>query len=106
MAQSLAQIYVHIVFSTKNRMPLIDIDIEEKLYAYIAGVCIGLQGYPKKIGGHSNHVHILCQLPKTLPISEFIGLLKNRSSIWIKAQHVRLSNFYWQNGYAVFGVDK
>ena len=62
MAQSLAKNYIHIVFSTKNRKPLISPSIENKLYAYIGGICRELECNPVAIGGHNDHIHILCLL--------------------------------------------
>ena len=59
MAQSLAKNYIHIVFSTKNRKPLISQSIENKLYAYIGGICRKLECNPVAIGGHNDHIHIL-----------------------------------------------
>ena len=85
---------------------MIDIEIEEKLYAYLARVCTTSKCYPIKIGGYSNHVHILAQLSKTISISELVEILKTRSSIWMKKENAQLKNFYWQNGYEVFGVDR
>ena len=64
MPQSLSKVYVHIIFCTKNRQNLIDDRIESSLYDYLGGICKGLECNPVKIGGHKNHVHILCLLSR------------------------------------------
>jgi REP element-mobilizing transposase RayT len=64
MGQSLVKNYLHIVFSTKNRVPLIGEDIKNKLYAYLGGICNELECNPIIIDGHVDHVHLLCLLSK------------------------------------------
>lgn len=105
MSQSLVQIYVHLVFSTKNRQPLLsDHEFRERTHAYLKGICEG-QGSPSlKIGGVEDHVHILCRLSKTLDVSALIRELKRDSSKWVKEQNPMLANFHWQQGYGAFSV--
>lgn len=105
MSQSLVQIYVHIVFSTKNRQPFLkDRGFRERSHAYLTGISEN-QGSPSlRIGGTEDHVHILCRLSKTLDISTLIRELKRDSSKWIKEEHPRLADFYWQQGYGAFSV--
>ena len=62
MSQSLAQIYLHIVFSTKHRQPLIGDDVKDELYNYMGSICKVLECHPIQIGGYYDHVHILCSL--------------------------------------------
>jgi len=64
MPQSLSKVYVHIIFSTKNRQNLIDDSIKALLYEYLGGVCKGLECNPVKVGGHKNHVHVLYLLSR------------------------------------------
>ncbi|MDR2690794.1 MAG: transposase, partial [Dysgonamonadaceae bacterium] len=66
MAQSLSKVYVHITFGTKNRYPFIDTEIREELWAYLGGICKGLESNPIRIGGHNDHVHICCLLSKKI----------------------------------------
>jgi REP element-mobilizing transposase RayT len=105
MSQSLVQIYVHIVFSTKKRQPLLrDAAFREHAHAYLKGICDG-QGSPSlAIGGVEDHVHILCRLSKTLDVSTLIRELKRDSTVWIKAENPRLADFHWQSGYGAFSV--
>jgi len=104
MSQSLAQIYIHIVFSTKYRKPLIQPEIEEELYAYIGGIIKSLKGNSIKINGVSNHIHILATLPKTITLSKFLEEIKRSSSKWIKTKGEDYKNFSWQRGYGAFSV--
>jgi REP element-mobilizing transposase RayT len=105
MAQSLVQIYVHIVFSTKNRQPFLeDRAFRDRTHGYLKGVCDN-QGSPSlRIGGVEDHVHILCRLSKTLDVSTLVRELKRDSSKWVKEQEPRLADFYWQNGYGAFSI--
>jgi putative transposase len=105
MPQSLVKNYVHIVFSTKHREPLIIPSTETELYSYLSGICNNLECYPVMIGGYLNHVHILCILSKKLPLMSLLEELKSSSSKWIKTKDERLKKFYWQNGYGAFSVN-
>jgi len=60
MPQSLVQNYIHFVFSTKNLVPLIIPKFEEQIFGYVSGVCKNQESSALKIGGHLNHIHILC----------------------------------------------
>lgn len=104
MSQSLVKNYVHIVFSTKNRQPLIMLQHADNLYQYIAGICTNLECHALKIGGYNDHVHILCLLSKNIALVDLIEDIKARSSKWIKTKEASLVNFYWQHGYGAFSV--
>lgn len=105
MPQSLNKIYIHIVFSTKNREPLISDDIKEDLYKYLGGICKNLECNPLQIGGYNNHIHILCLLSKKITLVKLLEEIKSSSSKWIKTQDTKFSNFYWQSGYGAFSVN-
>lgn len=105
MGQSLVKNYLHIVFSTKYREPLIYPPYEEELHAYLGGICKKLECYPIKIGGYTDHVHILCMLSKKIALVKLLEELKSHSSKWFKTKHFSLENFYWQDGYGAFSVD-
>ena len=105
MAQSLAQLYVHIVFSTKNRVPtLADPGLRERTHAYLVGACRGLDSPSLAVGGVADHVHILCRLSKVRGVAEVVRELKRESSKWLKEQAAELAEFHWQNGYGAFSV--
>ena len=105
MGQSLVQNYMHIVFSTKNRVEMIYPPYDEKFYAYLGGICRELDCQPLMIGGYTDHVHILCMLSKNIKLAKLVEHIKCRSSKWIKSLDVSLQNFYWQDGYGGFSVN-
>ncbi len=105
MGQSLAKNYIHIVFSTKHRTPLIYPPYEEELHAYLGGICKQLECYPIKIGGYTDHVHILCLLSKKIALMNLLEEVKAHSSKWMKTKDESLKNFYWQYGYGAFSVN-
>lgn len=105
MGQSLVKNYIHIIFSTKFRAPLILESIENELYSYIGGICKQLECYPVKIGGYIDHIHILCMLSKKVPLIKLLEEVKAHSSKWIKTKDDSLNKFYWQNGYGAFSVN-
>ncbi len=105
MAQSLSQVYVHITFSTKNRAFLIDGDIENELYSYLAEICNNLKCNAKKVGGYKDHIHILCLLSRQITQSDLLEKIKKHSSKWIKTKGEKYKNFYWQEGYGIFSVN-
>jgi putative transposase len=105
LPQSLTQIYLHIVFSTKHREPfLLDRGLRERTHAYLVGACDNLESPSVIVGGVEDHVHILCRLGKTWSVSDLVRELKRESSKWLKEQSSDLAAFYWQNGYGAFSV--
>lgn len=105
MGQSLNKIYVHLVFSTKYRKPLITDLIKEELFSYLGGICKNLECNPIQVGGYQDHVHILCLLSKKIPLMKLMEEVKSHSSKWIKTKGAEFENFYWQNGYGAFSVN-
>ena len=104
MGQSLVQNYIHIVFSTKYRQPLIKPDVESELHAYLGGICNQLECQTIKVGGYTDHIHILCKLSKKIALMKLVEEVKSHSSKWVKTKGEDYSHFYWQNGYGAFSV--
>ena len=103
MPHSLARVYVHIVFSTKHRKPLLhDRAFRNEVHAYLAGACNGQDSPSVIVGGVADHVHILCRLSRTRTLAELVREIKRTSSKWIKRS--RMAHFGWQNGYGAFSV--
>jgi len=96
---------MHIVFSTKHREKLIHPPYEEKIHAYLGGICKQQNCQPLIVGGYQDHIHILCQLSQNIKLAKLVELAKSHSSKWIKTLDTNLSNFYWQNGYGAFSVN-
>jgi len=95
MGQSLVQNYVHIVFSTKNRQPLIQPPVEAELHAYLGGICNHHECHSIRVGGYTDHIHILCMLSKKIALMKLLEALKSHSSGWIKSKGPAYENFYW-----------
>ena len=85
MPQSLANVLIHVIFSTKNRYPFIDPDIENELYPYLTA-CRTCHCPAHKIGGTADHIHIACSLARTVSIAKLLEEIKSDSSRWIKSK--------------------
>jgi REP element-mobilizing transposase RayT len=106
MPQSLAQVYLHIVFSTKNRFPYLkEKALRDRLHTYTAGICKNLDSPAPTVTGVEDHVHLLCRLSKNLAVSDCLQELKRDSSKWVKIEAPALGDFHWQNGYGAFSVN-
>lgn len=105
MPQSLVKNYLHLIFSTKNRVPIIDETLQPELFRYIAGICSHHECVPVKVGGHNNHVHALFLLSKKIALVRIVEELKSHSSAWVKTKGDQYRNFYWQSGYGAFSVN-
>jgi len=105
MGQSLVKNYVHLVFSTKHGEPLIKAPWDTELHAYLGSICNILDCRTIKVGGYTDHIHILCMLSKKLALIKLLEELKSNSSKWIKTKDKSLQNFGWQNGYGAFSVN-
>lgn len=98
--------YVHIVFSTKHRYPFIVPEIEEELHRYLGSECNRLECYVVKVGGYTDHIHILCMLSRKIPLMKLLEDVKSHSSKWIKTKGDAYREFYWQDGYGAFSVNQ
>jgi REP element-mobilizing transposase RayT len=106
MSQSLSNILVHIIFSTKLSKPYIAQAIKKELYRYMASILKDCECSPIIIGGIEDHVHVLCKVSKTRSISSVVENVKKKSSKWIKTRGIEYNDFYWQNGYGAFSIGK
>jgi REP element-mobilizing transposase RayT len=102
--QSLVKNYIHIVFSTKNRAPLILPSIQDELFKYLSGTCNELDCQAIQVGGHIDHVHVLCNLSKKMSLVELVAKLKRHSSMWMKTKGNQFNSFTWQQGYGAFSI--
>ena len=105
MPQSLTQIYLHIVFSTKLRRPYLkDKELRQRLHAYLAGIFNNQRCPAVIVGGTEDHAHALCRLGKNIAVATLIRELKRDSSKWVKAERPSLRDFHWQAGYGAFSI--
>src|SRR5580704_11191746 len=104
MSQSLANIIVHLVFSTKDRRPLLRDDERGNLHAYITGTLKNLDSPLIEINSVRDHIHILFNQSKNHAPAKIVEQVKSSSSTWIKELHAWYADFAWQSGYDEFSV--
>jgi REP element-mobilizing transposase RayT len=104
MPQSLAQILVHLVFSTKDREPVLEDSIRIELHAYLGGIVANHEGALLKAGSVTDHIHLLIAHPRTCAPAKLVQEIKTGSSKWLKTKGERYAPFHWQNGYGIFSV--
>lgn len=108
MPQSLSNVLIHLVFSTKHRYPFLrDTALRNTMTGYLIGTLKNLECPSLQIGVVEDHVHILCQLHRTMSISKLVEQIKSSSSSRIKEEpHPAVKDFHWQAGYGVFSVSQ
>ena len=75
-----------------------------RIFSYIGGVIRDMGGLAIEVGGRPDHIHILCSLPKSMAITDFVRVIKSSSSKWIKVLGPKYKEFSWQDGYGAFSV--
>jgi REP element-mobilizing transposase RayT len=106
MAQSFTNLLYHLIFSTKDRRPLITLEYQPRLYDYIGGVIRGLGGVSLGIDGVEDHVHVLAKLRPEKALSDVLRDLKANASGWMHDVFPSHADFSWQRGYAAFTVSQ
>ena len=96
----------HLVFSTKQRKPMISDTLAADLYPYLGGAVRGEGGILLEVGGMPDHIHLLVKLKPTIAISDFLRQLKANSSKWINEEKFKIHKFGWQDGYGAFTVSR
>ena len=104
MPQSLSNLIVHIVFSTKHRKPFLhDESVRDEMHRQLGGTSKTLGCPPLLVGGVDDHVHILARQARTITVADWVKELKRVTSLWIKE---RDHDFQWQAGYGAFSVSQ
>ena len=106
MAQSLAKITIHAVFSTKHHESLLSASIRNDLFAYITGILNSLDCVALIINGTEDHVHLLVVISKTITLSKMMEEVKGGSSRWLNSRNATKKRFAWQAGYGAFSVSE
>jgi REP element-mobilizing transposase RayT len=106
MPQSLAKVYLHVIFSTKNREPVLGEDWREELHRVLGGAANNLGCQSLVVGGMADHVHLLFILGRTITIADAVGKIKSTSSSWVNQSRGLSRSFHWQGGYAAFSVSQ
>jgi REP element-mobilizing transposase RayT len=104
MPQSLSAVYIHLVFSTKDRRGfLTDRVIRTAIHSYLGGISKRLKCAPIITGGVEDHIHLLARFGRTITQAEWVKELKRVSNLWIQEEYA-IKEFGWQGGYAGFSV--
>jgi REP element-mobilizing transposase RayT len=107
MPQSLSVVYLHLVFSTKDRRPYLrDRVVRQTLHTYLGAVSNRLDCPAIQVGGVEDHVHLVARMGRTITQSEWVKELKRVSNQWLKTQDQSFADFAWQGGYAAFSVSQ
>jgi REP-associated tyrosine transposase len=106
MSQSFTNLLYHLIFSTKERRPVIKSEYQPRLYDYIGGIIRGTGGISLGIDGTEDHVHVLAKLRPDRALSDVLRDLKANATGWMHDMFPRLADFYWQRGYAAFTVSQ
>jgi putative transposase len=104
MGSSYISNHVHVVFSTKGRVPCIRKEVQPKLWAYMAGIAENHGMHAVKIGGIEDHVHLLINLGGLLGIAKAVQVIKANSSGWMNEYPG--ARFDWQEGYFACSVSR
>jgi putative transposase len=100
------RIWVHIVFATKNREPLLKDTFRYDVFKHIAENCLAKDIFLQAINGYTDHVHCLISLGKDQNIAKIIQLIKGESSFWINQQKLTVIKFSWQDDYFAVSVSE
>lgn len=106
MSQSFTNLLYHIIFSTKERRPIIAGKHQPRLYDYIGGILRRIDGISLGINGAEDHVHVCAKLRPDRALSDVLRDLKANASGWMHEVFPELSDFSWQRGYAAFTVSE
>jgi REP element-mobilizing transposase RayT len=105
--QSLANVLVHIVFSTKDRRALLQATgLREEMHRYLGGITAKLDCPPVIVGGADEHVHLLARQARTISLADWVKELKRASPLWAKTRDPQWHLFEWQAGYGAFSVSQ
>ncbi|MEZ5440918.1 MAG: transposase [Lysobacterales bacterium] len=104
MPQSLAQMLVHLVFSTRHREAWLSDDVRDELHAYIGGIIKNQKGVLLRVGSVADHIHLLLVHPRTCAPADLVQEVKTGTSKWLKARGSKFADFHWQNGYGLFSI--
>ncbi len=102
MGSTYTQIFYHIVFTTKERRPVLAKERREALFRYVWGIIKNKQSHLYRIGGVEDHIHILTSLHPTVALAAFVKAIKVGSNEWIKENRVFPDFTHWQDGYSAF----
>ncbi|MEE9311327.1 MAG: transposase [Planctomycetota bacterium] len=95
MGSTYTSIHLHIVFSVKDRAPLLTTGIREKVHRYVGGIIKEHKCVPITIGGTADHIHILVRIATDISTADLLRHIKSSSSRWINLESKPLVKFAW-----------
>jgi putative transposase len=106
MREPFTQLFVHLVWATWDRLPLVTAELRPAIYGCIQAECSGLGAEVVAIGGVEDHVHVLVRLPTTVSVAELVKQIKGASSHLVTHRLGKWGEFKWQGGYGAFTVSR
>jgi putative transposase len=106
MSQSYVQLFVHLIFGTKEMYPFLDPSISRELFPYLTTIMHSMDCPVLAVNGMSEHIHILFSLSKNHALSDVVEEVKKSSSKWVKTKGPAYEKFYWQGGYGAFSMGR
>jgi REP element-mobilizing transposase RayT len=105
MSDAFSNLSIHLVFSTKDRIPLMTVGVRNQLFPYIGGIVKGFGGTIIAVGGMPDHVHVLARVPPKSCVSDVVRTIKANSSKKMNEKATAMK-FGWQRGYGAFSVSQ
>ena len=106
MSHTYSNLLSHVIFSTKDRKPIIDDEVKPRLLGYINGIAKENDVKVLSLNAMPDHVHMLWELPPKLSLSDSMRVLKTNSSRWVHETWGPKKEFAWQTGYGAFSVSR
>jgi putative transposase len=100
-----AQLYYHLVWSTKNRLPLLTPQVEPVIHNFLRAKAIGLGATVFALNGVEDHVHLVASIPPKIAVAKFIGQIKAVASTKFNKSVPDSPPFFWQEEYGAFSFD-
>ena len=101
-----AELYLHLVWATWDRLPLLTGEVRDAVYRSLQAECRKLRVEVIAIGGMEDHVHLLVRAPASIAPSELVKQLKGASSFLVNSASRPVQVFRWQGGYGAFSVSR
>jgi REP element-mobilizing transposase RayT len=106
MSHTYSNLLSHVIFSTKDRRPLIDSEVKPRLLGYLNGIINESGGKVLSLNSVPDHLHMLWELPPTASLADSMRILKTNSSRWVRETWGPRKPFGWQTGYGAFSVSR
>ena len=100
------KIWIHLVWTTKNRAPLLTDQIRSQVLVHIRTNALTKGVFIDTVNGHYEHVHCLCSLGSGQCVDKIMMLMKGESSFWINKSNLTANKFEWQDGYFAVSVNE